>query len=90
MSQYGEAVRLIKLGRRAEQRGKAMRGCLGRLVIVALAYLFRGWWFMLGVGVIHHEWWPAVPTIGYWWAVAVVALLGGIFSVIPPTPKGGN
>lgn len=23
------------------------------------------WVFMLGVGVVHHEWLPAMPTIGY-------------------------
>ena len=28
-----------------------------------------GWALMLGIGVLHHEWWSAVPTIGYWPAV---------------------
>lgn len=49
---------------------------------IALAFLtpfawvpFGGWTLMLAVGVVHHEWWPAVPTIGYWWAVVLCLLL---------------
>lgn len=84
MSQYAEAVRLIQKGRRAETRGKAMQGCITRAVAVALAYLFRGWMLMLAVGIIHAEWLPQLPTLGYWWAVVIVALLNGVFSIVPP------
>lgn len=37
--------------------------------------LIFGWAFMLLVGVIHHEWWPAVPTIGYGWAIIISFLI---------------
>jgi hypothetical protein len=77
-------MRLIEKGRRAETRGKAMQGCVGAIFRVAIAWLARGWWLMLAVGIIHAEWVPALPTLGYWWAVAIVALLSGTFSVIPP------
>jgi hypothetical protein len=33
-----------------------------------------GWALMLAVGVVHHEWIPTCPTIGFWWA-ALLALL---------------
>jgi hypothetical protein len=29
---------------------------------------------MVGVGAVHHEWVSAMPTIGYWGAVKIVAI----------------
>jgi hypothetical protein len=58
-------VRLAKKGRRAEQRGAAMKGCLGALVLFVLNNLDSGWMLMLGVGVIHAEWIPQLPTLGF-------------------------
>lgn len=59
------------------------RGCLGDFVGAAVVSLFmapiQGFAFMLAVGVVHHEWWPAVPTIGFWWAVLFVALIRSVF-----------
>lgn len=51
----------------------------GLLLLEALSALLFGWLFMLAVGVVHHEWWPAVPTIGYWWAVLFTALMRAVF-----------
>jgi len=34
-----------------------------------------GWLFMLLVGVVHAEWLPGLPTIGYWWAVLIIFML---------------
>lgn len=76
---YAEAARLIRKGRASEKRGKALKGCLGLLVKKISADLMVGWMFMLAVGVAHHEWWPLVPTIGYWWAVLIVLLTRGLF-----------
>lgn len=84
MTQYTEAMRLIQKGRRAETRGKVAKGCVTSIITSTLTYLFRGWMVMLAVGIIHAEWLPNLPTLGYWWAVAIVALLSGTFSVIPP------
>lgn len=36
----------------------------------------NGWVFMLTVGVVHAEWIPALPTIGFGPAVLVATLLG--------------
>jgi len=41
----------------------------------ALASLALGWVFMILVGIIHAEWLPGVPTIGYWWAVLWAVLI---------------
>jgi hypothetical protein len=72
---YVEAVRLLQKGRRAEQRGKALKGCLAALATAALLSLLKGWLFMLAVGVIRAHWIPQCPTVGYWWAVLVMLLL---------------
>jgi|KBSSwiStaDraftv2_1062776.scaffolds.fasta_scaffold01170_32 hypothetical protein len=84
-----DIVRLIRKGRRAETRGKAVEGCITRLIISALTFLLRGFWLMLAVGIIHAEWWPALPTVGYWWSVLIVSLLPGVFSPVPPYKKAG-
>lgn len=45
------------------------------LVLIAAGAMFGGWLFMLTVGVIHGEWLPMMPTIGYWSAVKVSFML---------------
>ncbi len=45
------------------------------LVIVAAGALIGGWLLMLTVGVIHGEWLPMMPTIGYVSAVKVSFML---------------
>ena len=75
-----EAIRLIRKGRRAERRGKALEGCLVSLLTSILGALIGGLCLMVAVGIAHAEWIPALPTIGYWWAVLLGALLRGVFS----------
>lgn len=54
------------------------------LLLIALEIglaVFGGWGFMLGVGVVHHEWIPACPTIALWPAVAIsLCLRWALFS----------
>lgn len=45
------------------------------LAIQAVLALVAGWALMLGVGIAHHEWIPALPTIGYWAACKLAACL---------------
>ena len=50
-------------------------------VLYSTVYIAGGvWLFMLAVGVIHHEWIESCPTIGFWWAILVAALLRGALS----------
>lgn len=51
------------------------------LVVVVAGALFGGWIFMLTVGVVHGEWLPMMPTIGYWSAVKVSAMLSLLFGL---------
>jgi hypothetical protein len=60
---------------------------VGNLAISAVFSLLAGWALMLAVGVIHHEWIPACPTIGYWWAALLALLLRVAFQ---PIPDGGG
>jgi len=83
---YAEAARLIRKGRRAEQRGKALEGCITGLITTTIAALSGGFYLMISVGIIHRDWIHALPTIGYWRAVLLVFLLRGVFS-LPPTTK---
>lgn len=48
---------------------------LAGLVLSVLYALAAGWALMLAVGVVRGEWLPDCPTIGYWPAVLVAALL---------------
>lgn len=80
MSDYTELVRLAKRGRRAERTGKAISRFVGTQLAYGIASLLNGWLLMLAVGVIHMHWIPALPTVGYWWAVLIVWLLAGTFS----------
>lgn len=59
-----------------------LAGCIYWLLVVPLHALIEGWIFMLAVGIAHTYWIPALPTIGYWWAVLIVFLLTGTFSRI--------
>lgn len=54
-------------------------------IIDALLTALAGWLFMLAVGVVHHEWIPQCPTIGFTWSVVLVALLRGAFRISSPS-----
>ena len=88
----GELLDLVRKDRarrsRRERLGKFATNLLGSLLGNALQAFLQGWMFMLGVGVVHAEWWSSVPTIGYWWAVLVVYLLKGVFSATQSKAKG--
>lgn len=84
---YAEAARLIRKGRRAEQRGKAMEGCVTRLITAVFLAFLKGWLFMLAIGIAHAHWWHAIPTIGYWWSVAFMAVMPSLGS---SSTKGGD
>lgn len=57
------------------------------LALSALFSLLGGWALMLAVGVIHHEWIPQCPTIGYWSAVLLAMLLRGALYQLDLSPK---
>jgi hypothetical protein len=61
---------------------------LAGLTLSAAFSLLGGWALMLAVGVIHHEWIPQCPTIGYPWAV-LLALLIRLALYTVPTSSGG-
>lgn len=51
--------------RRRVRKWEMVGGFVGRLVRAYLEALAMGWLLMLGVGVAHHEWIAAAPTIGF-------------------------
>lgn len=84
-----EMVRLAKLGRKAEQRSEAVRGCFGALFAWVGTVFVRAWMLMLGVGVIHGSWWPGMRTVGFWPAVRIVLLLNWLAPNHVPAKKAG-
>jgi hypothetical protein len=80
---YNEAARLIRMGRRAEKRGKAVQGFVAWLLAKVANDALTGWMLMLAVGVAHADWIHKLPTIGYWWAVLLVALTRPLFAAGP-------
>jgi hypothetical protein len=77
---YNEAARLIRMGKRAEKRGKAVEGCITALIVKVGTDLLGGLYLMLAVGIAHAEWIRSLPTLGYWWAVLLVMLVGPAFA----------
>lgn len=55
---------------------------------VAVGALLGGWLLMLTVGVIHGEWLPMMPTIGYWSAVKVSAMLSIAAGIVIGSTRG--
>lgn len=52
-----------------------MRLLIAIPVMIVAGALLGGWLFMLTIGVVHGEWLGGMPTIGYWSAVKVSAML---------------
>jgi hypothetical protein len=46
-------------------------------ILDILLALIGAWAFMLGVGIVHAEWIPQCPTIGYGWSLVLFLLFGG-------------
>lgn len=56
---------------------------IAELVVNTLLSLLFGFWLMLAVGVVHHEWIRQCPTIGYFWSVVLVSLIRGALYQLP-------
>lgn len=84
MTIHTELLDIVRKDRARRTRRQKLRTFFEKLFQGALTSavfsLMNGWMLMLAVGVVHAHWWPAVPTIGYWWAVLIVWLLNGVFS----------
>lgn len=87
--QMAELLRLARKGRRAEERSQAFKRFVRQLIVGLLISLSQAFCLMIAIGVLHHEWWPAMPPIGYWWALVAVYLLWGVFSRLP-MPKDAS
>ena len=77
---YAEMARLIRRGRRAERRAERWKRVIETLIASLLINFLNGWFFMLGIGVVHNDWWTTVPPVGYFTSVLIVVLLGGTLS----------
>lgn len=67
---------------RRNRRNKKVEFWLGAL-FNAIAVGLAGLMFMLAVGIVHHDWIAACPTISLGKATLVAALLRGALAPIP-------
>lgn len=86
----GELLGLVRRDRRRRERRRAFVEFLVGLVALYLEALLTGFFLMLAVGVVHHEWIPSCPTIGYWWAALLSGLLRSGLGLRGGSSKGGD
>lgn len=60
------------------------------VVVAVLGAFFGGWLLMLTVGVIHGEWLPMMPTIGFWSAVKVSVMLSLMIGIGLGASRSGD
>lgn len=88
MTTLADVVRRDQTRReRRKKLGKAVKATISWLFTAAGLWALRAWMFMLAVGVIHAEWLPGVPTLGYWWAGLIIWLLRAGLTPSAPTRK---
>lgn len=68
-------INLVRKDARRKSRRKAFGKLVGALIIGILHAAANGWYLMLAVGIVHHEWIRSCPTIGYGWAVLLAVLV---------------
>lgn len=44
-------------------------------LVLLVGLMWEAWFLMILVGVVHHEWLPMVPTIGYSTAILIASIL---------------
>lgn len=75
-----DVIGLVQDGRKyRRRRGKWEKFWIALVVRIFVVAPLNAWLLMLLIGVAHHEWWPLVPTIGYWWALVLGALINALF-----------
>lgn len=82
-----ELTDLVRRGKRAKSRSQALGKIVTGIFTATLTALLGGFELMIAVGIVHAEWIRTLPTIGYWWAALLVALLRGTFSAAKPSSK---
>lgn len=62
---------------------------LAATVIIG-AWLLEALWLMLAIGAMHHDWWHAVPPMGYQTALVVGAFLGAFIGIAAAPSLGSR
>lgn len=62
----------------SRRRKKDTAMILAEFALSVGTLLYGAWMLMLGVGVVHHEWLPQLPTIGYGNSVLLMFLVSGV------------
>ncbi len=62
--------------------GKQLKEQRGNLITLLIIIPLRGFITMLGLGVLHNDWSPAVPALGYWASTAVTLMVTSTLGVL--------
>lgn len=49
--------------------------------LIPASVFSTAWLFMLAVGVVHGEWLPMMPTVGYWSSVLIVLMVTAVVAL---------
>lgn len=49
-----------------------------QLAVLLLVVPMRALFLMLGLGVLHNDWTPAVPALGFWASLLVSLMITGV------------
>jgi divalent metal cation (Fe/Co/Zn/Cd) transporter len=82
-----EIVRLVRKGRRSEDRADAISGCITAMMVAAVLFVINGFIVYSAINAVHNHWLPQVPAIGYGTALLVTIAVRTLFAVTTPAAK---
>lgn len=69
----------IKTIKESYRQGRTENNPLRSAVILLLMVTpLRGLFLMLGLGVLHNDWTPEVPALGFWGSILVALMITGV------------
>lgn len=69
------------LGRKTKSIGTSGVSWYEFWVSILLTFV-AGWVLMLLVGIVHHEWLPDLPTLGYWPSLLIAFMLDWLVNLL--------
>lgn len=80
LADHIDLIRLVRSQKKSDKAGRL----IGLLIAQALLWPLGGWALMLLLGILHHEVSSAIPALGFWINLALVALASFVKSAVAP------
>jgi len=75
-----EALAIVDKRAEEEARKQKIVKVIKEVIIAVQINLIGAWFLMIGVGVVHHEWLPDLPTLGWWLSLLIYVLGDFVFN----------